>query len=58
MFRALCLTCLLALACLPLVGCGNKGALVMPDQTVKKKHHKQPPATAQTSADETSGTNH
>lgn len=44
MTRATC--CLLAvlLAALPLGGCGNKGALVLPDQQPAQKHKKAEPA--------------
>jgi len=43
MTRATC--CLLAvlIAALPLAGCGNKGALVLPDQQPAKKHKKGEP---------------
>lgn len=56
MLRALCLACLLAFLCLSLDGCGNKGALVMPDQATKQKHHKSKPATPPTSSDQSTGT--
>lgn len=50
MTRPIC--CLLAIlvAAAPLAGCGNKGALVLPDQQPAKKHKTSAPASKPTDA--------
>lgn len=53
--RSLLAVLILVVAMLFLAGCGNKGELVLPDQTPHKKHHKQQPESQPKTGSGTSG---